>query len=216
MKVVSLDSGRTLFEQNAGKLFSPASNCKLYTMALALDQLGGDYRIKTSLYAATKPDRRGVLKGDLIIYGRGDPTINARLNGGDIFRALEPLVAALTNAGVRRIRGDLVGDESFFRGPPYGSGWAWDDLNSYYGAEISALTINDNTLQLSVTPGSTGGAPCQLTLSPATSYVVTEQSHANRRTPVTGATSAFTGPSGRMSFTSPARCRSTTPTTPTR
>ena len=68
-------------------------------MALALDQLGGDYRIKTSLYATAKPDRRGVLKGDLILYGRGDPTINARRNGGDIFRALEPLVAALTNAG---------------------------------------------------------------------------------------------------------------------
>ena len=75
VKVVSLDSGRTLFEQNAGKLFSPASNCKLFTMALALDQLGGDCRIKTSLYAATKPDGRGLLKGDLIIYGRGDPLI---------------------------------------------------------------------------------------------------------------------------------------------
>jgi D-alanyl-D-alanine carboxypeptidase/D-alanyl-D-alanine-endopeptidase (penicillin-binding protein 4) len=172
VKVVSLDSGQTLFDHNAGKLFSPASNCKLYTMALALDQLGGDYRIKTSLYATAKPDRRGVLKGDLIIYGRGDPSINARLNGGDIFGALEPLVAALTNAGVRRVRGDLVGDESFFQGPPYGSGWAWDDLNGYYGAEISALTINDNTLQLSVTPGPTGGSPCQLTLSPATGYVV--------------------------------------------
>ncbi len=172
VKVVSLDSGKTFFEQNAGKLFSPASNCKLYTMAVALDQLGGEYRIRTSLYAATKPDRHGVIKGDLILYGRGDPTINARLNNGDIFRALEPLVAALTNAGIRRIRGDLVGDESFFRGPPYGSGWGWDDLNNYYGAEISALTINDNTLQLSVRPGPTSGAPCGLSLSPATSYVV--------------------------------------------
>lgn len=172
VKVFALDSGKTLFEQNAGKLLSPASNCKLYTMALALDQLGGDYRIKTSLYATTKPDRRGVLKSELILYGRGDPGINARLNDGDIFRALEPLVAALTNAGVRRIRGDLVGDASFFRGPPYGSGWARDDLNNYYGAEIAALTINDNTLQLSVTPGPTLGAPCRLALSPATSYVV--------------------------------------------
>ena len=172
VKVVSLDSGRTLFEHNAGKLFSPASNCKLYTMALALDHLGGDYRIKTSLYAAAKPDRRGVLKSDLILYGRGDPAINARLNGDDILRALEPFVAVLANAGVRRIRGDLVGDESFFRGPPYGSGWAWEDLNDYYGAEISALTINDNTLQLGVLPGPVVGSPCQLTLSPATDYVI--------------------------------------------
>jgi D-alanyl-D-alanine carboxypeptidase/D-alanyl-D-alanine-endopeptidase (penicillin-binding protein 4) len=183
VKVVSLDSGKTVFQQNAGKLFSPASNCKLYTMALALDQLGGDYCIKTSLYAATKPDRRGVLKSDLILYGRGDPTINARLHGGDIFRALEPLVAALTNAGARRIGGDLIGDGSFFRGPPYGAGWTWDDLNNYYGAEISALTINDNTLQLSVQPGPTLGAPCRLALSPSTRYVVLSN---HTQTTVTG------------------------------
>jgi len=172
VKVVSMDSGKTLFEHNAGKLFSPASNCKLYTVALALDELGGDYRIRTSLYAASKPDRSGVLKNDLIVYGRGDPTINARLNGGDIFRALQPLVAALTNAGVRRIEGDLIGDESFIHGPPYGSGWSWDDMNYYYGAEISALTLNDNTLQVVVKPGASNGAPCQLTLVPATGYVI--------------------------------------------
>ena len=172
VKVVSLDSGQTLFEQNAAKLFSPASNCKLYTVALALDELGGDYRIRTSLYASSKPDRGGVLKSDLIVYGRGDPTINARLNGGDIFRALQPLVAALTNAGVKRIDGDLVGDESFIHGPPYGSGWAWDDMNYYYGAEISALTLNDNTLQVVVRPGVSNGAPCQLSVVPATSYVI--------------------------------------------
>ncbi len=172
VKIVSLDSGKILFEQNAAKLFSPASNCKLYTMALALDKLGGDYRIRTSLFSTAKPDKRGTLKGDLIVYGRGDPTINARLNGGDIFAALQPLVAALTNAGVKRISGDLVGDESFFQGPPYGSGWAWDDMNYYYGAEISALTLNDNTLQVVARPGVSNGAPCQLTLVPATSYLV--------------------------------------------
>ena len=172
VKIVSLDSGKTLFEQNAGKLFSPASNCKLYTVALALDELGGDYRIRTSLYATSKPDRTGALKSDLIVYGRGDPTINARLSGGDIFRALQPLVAALTNVGVKSVTGDLVGDESFIHGPPYGSGWSWDDMNYYYGAEISALTLNDNTLQVVVKPGVSNGAPCQLTLVPATSYVI--------------------------------------------
>ena len=171
VKIVSLDTGKTLFEHDAEKLFSPASNSKLYTMALALDQLGGDYRIKTSLYAAAKPDRHGTLTGDLIVFGRGDPTLNVRLHG-DIFKTLEPLVTALANAGVKRIRGDLVGDDSFIQGPPYGSGWAWDDLQNYYGAEISALTINDNALQLSVKPGASNGAPCQLTLTPATTYLV--------------------------------------------
>ncbi len=170
-KIVSLDTGVTVFEHNPQKLFSPASNSKLYTVALALDRLGADYRIKTSVYAQARPSRSGTLKGDLMVYGRGDPTINARLNRGDIYQALEPLVRALTNAGVKRITGDLIGDESFFHGPPFGSGWAWDDLEHYYGAEISALTINDNTLQAVVKPGGQIGAPCQLTLLPATGWL---------------------------------------------
>jgi D-alanyl-D-alanine carboxypeptidase/D-alanyl-D-alanine-endopeptidase (penicillin-binding protein 4) len=171
VKIVSLDTGVTIFEQNPQKLFSPASNSKLYTVALALDRLGADYRIKTSLYAKAKPNPAGTLKGDLIVFGRGDPTINARLHEGDIFKALEPLVSALTNAGVKRIAGDLVGDESYFHGPPFGSGWAWDDLEHYYGAEISALTINDNTLQAVVKPGARVGAPCQLALQPVTAWL---------------------------------------------
>ena len=170
-KIVSLDTGVTIFEQNPHKLFSPASNSKLYTVALALDRLGADYRIKTSLYAKARPDAAGVLAGDLIVYGRGDPTINARRHGGDIYKALEPLVSALTNAGVKSITGDLVGDESYFHGPPFGSGWAWDDLEYYYGAEISALTINDNTLLAVVKPGTGAGLPCQLELRPATDWI---------------------------------------------
>lgn len=172
VKVVSLDSGQTLFEHNPQKLFSPASNSKLYTIALALDRLGPDYRIKTSLYARTSPNRRGTLKGDLVVYGRGDPSINARLHDRDVFKALEPLVAALTNAGVKRITGDLVGDDSFFRGPEFGSGWMWDDLEYSYGAEISALTINDNTLPVTVKPGEQVGAPGRLTIAEYPAYLV--------------------------------------------
>ena len=171
IKIVSLDSGKTLFEHNPQKLFSPASNSKLYTVALALDRLGPDYRIKTSLYAKARPSKSGTLHGDLIVYGQGDPTINARLHGTNIYKALEPLVAALTNAGVKRIKGDLVGDQSYFHGPPFGSGWMWDDPEYYYGAEISALTINDNALQVAVKPGQRVGAPCKLTISPATTWV---------------------------------------------
>ena len=171
VKIVSLDTGKTLFEHDAGKYFSPASNSKLYTVALALDRLGGDYRIKTSLYSVNRPDPAGLLKGPLIVYGRGDPTINARLHGGDIYRALDPLVRALKQAGVKRIAGDLIGDDSFIHGPPYGSGWAWDDMQNYYGAEISALTINDNTLQVIVQPGASNGAPCRIEVSPATQYL---------------------------------------------
>src|SRR5215813_5334410 len=115
VKIVSLDSGKTLFESNPQKLLSPASNSKLYTIALALDRLGANGRIKTSLYAKARPRNDGVLAGDLIVYGRGDPTLNARLNSNDIYRALQPLVAVLTNAGVQRIEGDLIGDSRFLQ-----------------------------------------------------------------------------------------------------
>ncbi len=73
IKVVSLDNGRVLFEENAAKLLRPASNMKLYTVAAALDRLSPDYRFSTSVYAYTRPDAAGVVHGDLIIYGRGDP-----------------------------------------------------------------------------------------------------------------------------------------------
>lgn len=172
VKVVSLDTGRVLFEEAPRKFFSPASNSKLYTVALALDRCGGDYRIRTSLYAKTKPNRRGTLKGDLIVFGRGDPTINARLNSNDIHRALAPLVRAVTNAGIKRVTGDLVGDESFFRGPPFGSGWAWDDPQYYYGAPISALTINDNRIEITVKPGPQTNAPCRLIMQPPNGWLV--------------------------------------------
>jgi D-alanyl-D-alanine carboxypeptidase/D-alanyl-D-alanine-endopeptidase (penicillin-binding protein 4) len=171
VKIVSANSSKVIFEQNAEKLFSPASNSKLYTVAMALDGLGADYHIKTSILATSKPDGQGVLNGDLVIYGRGDPGINARLHSNDLYLAFQPLVALITNAGIRRIDGDLIGDETFLQGSPFGSGWAWDDAENYYGAEISALTINDNILQVNVKPGTKAGDPCKLAVVPGTSYI---------------------------------------------
>ena len=84
IKVVSLDTGRTMFEENAGTLLRPASNMKIYTVAAALDRLSPDYRFNTSVYAPTRPDAAGILHGDLTIYGRGDPSIAARFSN-DLF-----------------------------------------------------------------------------------------------------------------------------------
>ena len=172
VKIVSLETGQTIFEHNAGKYFSPASNAKLYSTALAIDHLGGDFRIKTSLYSTARPDASGVIRGDLIVYGRGDPTMAARLNDGDYYKGLEPLAEKLAAAGVRRIEGDLIGDESFFQGPPFGSGWEWDDLQWYYGAEVSALSVNDNSVDLFVKPAERAGIPCAITTGPPTSHIV--------------------------------------------
>ncbi|HEU4874162.1 MAG TPA: D-alanyl-D-alanine carboxypeptidase, partial [Pyrinomonadaceae bacterium] len=134
IKVVSLDNGRVLFETNAQKLLRPASNMKLYTVATALDRLSPDYRFVTSVYATTRPDSTGVVHGNLTIYGRGDPSIAARFNNGDYFKAIDDLATRIVAAGVKRVEGDLVGDESYFVGPKYGSGWEWEDLTWYYGA----------------------------------------------------------------------------------
>ena len=127
---------------------------KLYTVAAALDRLSPDYRFVTSVYATARPDAAGVLRGDLTIYGRGDPSIAARFNSGDYFKGINDLAAQIAAAGVKRVEGDLVGDETYFVGPQYGSGWKWEDLQWWYGAEVSALTVNDNALDLSVKPGS--------------------------------------------------------------
>lgn len=166
IKVASLDTGRVLFEENANKLLRPASNMKLYTVAAALDRLSPDYRFTTSVLAPAQPDAAGILHGDLTIYGRGDPSIAARFNGGDYFKGLNELASRIVAAGVKRVEGDLVGDETYFKGPQYGSGWTWEDLQWWYGAEISALTINDNALDLIVKPGPAVGSPALITTGP--------------------------------------------------
>jgi D-alanyl-D-alanine carboxypeptidase/D-alanyl-D-alanine-endopeptidase (penicillin-binding protein 4) len=171
VKVASLDSGHVLFEHNADKLLRPASNMKLYTVAAALDRLGPDFHFKTSVYAGSRPDATGRIHGDLTIFGRGDPTFATRFNNGDYFKGIDALAQRIAGAGVKRIDGDLVGDESFFDGPPFGDGWSWDDLTWYYGAEISALSVNDNSVDLVVKPGRTIGAPAVITTGPATSLV---------------------------------------------
>lgn len=162
VKIASLDTGLTLYENHADRLVSPASNSKLYTGALALDTLGGDYHFLTPILATAKVDANGTLAGDLIISGRGDPSWKSD-NFSTIF---DPFVAALTAAGVKTITGDLVADATFYKGLPTGGSWTVDDLEDSDGAEISALTLADNAASIRVTPGATLSDPCQLTLDP--------------------------------------------------
>ena len=166
VKVSSLDSGRVLFEANAEKLLRPASNMKIYTVATALDRLSPDYRFTTSVYAPSRPDAAGIIRGDLRIYGRGDPSMAARFNNGDYFKTIDDLAARIVAAGVKRVEGDLVGDESYFVGPKYGAGWEWEDLTWYYGAEVTPLTVNDNALDLFIKPGAALGQPAVITTGP--------------------------------------------------
>src|SRR5262245_61899829 len=172
VKIVSLDSGQTVYEQNANKFVRPASNMKLYTVATAYDRLTPDFPFVTSVYAREKIEDEKI-KGDLIVYGRGDPSIAARFNNGDYFKGINDLADRIVAAGVKRVKGDLVGDESYFNGAPVGSGWEWEDLTWSFGAQVSALTINDNAIDLTVRPGAAVGAPVLIATGPPAASFMT-------------------------------------------
>lgn len=173
VKVTSLDSGRVIYEHHADRRLSPASNAKLSTAALALVRLGGDYRIVTPILATAAVGPDGELKGDVVISGRGDPSWKSRRKKTDFWATFEPFITALQHAGVRHIAGDLVADASFFHSPPHGAGWTADDLNDYYGAEISAITLEENYVDLRVAPAASVGAPCTAEwLQPSTGLVL--------------------------------------------
>lgn len=168
IKIVSLNTGKVVLENDADKYFIPASNMKNFTVAAALEELGPDFRFVTSVYANAKPDATGTIKGDLRIYGRGDVSISTAFNNGDYYKGLDNLVDKIAAAGVRRIEGSLVGDESYFHGNAVPLTWEWDDLQTYDGAEISAFPINNNAVDLTVS-GTSPGGPCNVTLLPLNS-----------------------------------------------
>ncbi|HUF04719.1 MAG TPA: D-alanyl-D-alanine carboxypeptidase/D-alanyl-D-alanine-endopeptidase [Aridibacter sp.] len=167
IKVISLDSGETVYERDAEKYFMPASNMKSFTVAAALDRLGPEHQFTTSVYAPSKPEG-GVVKGDLTIFGRGDPSFSWRYNAGDWLKAIDDLADKLIAAGVSKIEGNIVGDGSYFNTEPVPVGWGWDDLQWYYGAEVSALSVNDNVVVMKVSPSTIGLAPL-VTFEPASS-----------------------------------------------
>jgi D-alanyl-D-alanine carboxypeptidase/D-alanyl-D-alanine-endopeptidase (penicillin-binding protein 4) len=162
--VISLKDGHTLYARNADRLFTPASNMKIYTTAVALDQLGADYRWRTSVYAAAPAEVDGTISGDLTLYGRGAPDLTSR-PGKEAPASLKQLADALYQRGVRHVRGNVVGDESYFRGEPWGDGWQWNDLQWYFGAEPSALSIDDNEVDVEIKPPTDGNQPTVAKLS---------------------------------------------------
>lgn len=168
VKIISLDSGKTFYERNAENYFMPASNMKSFTVAAALDKLGPNFRFVTSVYANTPADENGTINGDLIIYGRGDPSISTAFNDSDYYRSLDELADKIALSGVKQINGSLIGDETYFNTNPIPSGWEWDDLQWYYGAEVSALSINDNSVDLKILP-STIGSPMVVKILPGNS-----------------------------------------------
>jgi D-alanyl-D-alanine carboxypeptidase/D-alanyl-D-alanine-endopeptidase (penicillin-binding protein 4) len=157
---VDTRNGNVLYARSVDDDFTPASNVKLVTGSTALARLGGDFRLHTTLFA-TAPVQGGVIAGDLVLRGGGDPLLSA----GD----LDAAAASVAAAGVRDIRGGIVTDASYFDSQSYGPGWAWDDLAFDYGAPISALSLEDNAVQLTVYGASYLGTPASVVATPASS-----------------------------------------------
>jgi serine-type D-Ala-D-Ala carboxypeptidase/endopeptidase (penicillin-binding protein 4) len=174
--IADAESGETLYEQNADKYFVPASNMKLFTTALALAKLGPEYRFHTTLETRGTISSEGMLGGDLALVGHGDPNLSNRKFpyelkeefDGPPEKALVELADAVVAKGVKEISGDVIGDDSYFPRERYPNGWEIDDMVWEYGAAISAIVVDDNTVALTLTPGEQAGNPVQGTVTPAT------------------------------------------------
>jgi serine-type D-Ala-D-Ala carboxypeptidase/endopeptidase (penicillin-binding protein 4) len=173
--VVDAATGETLYQKNADKYFVPASNMKLLTTALALDTLGPDYRFRTTIETNGTISAQGKLSGDLILVGRGDPNLSNRKFPfetreefeGPPERALAELADQVVASGVKEISGDVVGDDSYFPHERYPDGWEIDDMVWDYGAAISAIVVDDNTVTLTLTAGEKAGDAVQAAVEPA-------------------------------------------------
>lgn len=182
---VELNKGRILLSRDADRSLIPGSSMKLLTTACTLETLGPDYRTKTLIGYTGEIDSIGTVTGDLVIVGRGDPTISTRYRKsgefpqGGMTPALQSDTTNLFNSwadslikrGVRRITGDLVGYDDLFAGEMLGSGWEWDDLPNWYAAEFSPLVYGDDCIELTIQPGDSVGSPARVNCNPDVSLV---------------------------------------------
>jgi D-alanyl-D-alanine carboxypeptidase/D-alanyl-D-alanine-endopeptidase (penicillin-binding protein 4) len=169
------ENGLVLYGRNADRLFIPASNTKLVVAAVAAALLPPDWKVKTSVYGGG-PVVEGVLQGDLVLYGRGDPTFSNRCYATDtmaagvcdrdIFSKLRTLAEALRARGITAVSGDLVGDGSYFEPRIVHGGWETYDLNWWYAAPVTGLAFNDNSVDIKWAPGPRPGAPATISILP--------------------------------------------------
>jgi D-alanyl-D-alanine carboxypeptidase/D-alanyl-D-alanine-endopeptidase (penicillin-binding protein 4) len=176
--VVSLDSGQPIFALNENKLFTPASNTKLFTTAAVLALVGSDYRFKTTVESLGTVDKYGRLNSDLVIVGRGDPNLSGRALPYNLhtertappIQVLIDLADQLVEKGLKYVDGDVVADDSYYVFERYGEGWSQDDLVWEWGAPVSALTVNDNVLFVNIMPADRPGERAFLNITPYPEY----------------------------------------------
>lgn len=165
----SLKTGDVIYKRNADKLFMPASNMKLFTSAAALILLGHNYVYETNIFA-NGTIKNGVLNGDLIIQGSGDPTISNRFFHGTITNIFEKWADSLLAKGIKQITGNIVGDDSNFDNQGLGKGWSWDNESYWFSAPSGALSFNDNCVEVKISPTEIN-FPASVEINPTTKYV---------------------------------------------
>jgi D-alanyl-D-alanine carboxypeptidase/D-alanyl-D-alanine-endopeptidase (penicillin-binding protein 4) len=167
--VVDAATGKTIYRRNEDKLLLPASSMKLFTAALALLRLGPEYRFTTRVTLENS--------GSLVLSGSGDPSISGRVfpyqkgaAPGPRLQAIEDLADQTVAAGIHRVDGDIVGDDGLYPWAPYAPSWTQDDALREFGAPVSALTVSDNVVALSIRPGSRPGELAEVSVEPALEY----------------------------------------------
>jgi serine-type D-Ala-D-Ala carboxypeptidase/endopeptidase (penicillin-binding protein 4) len=159
-----------IYAKNQEKSFIPASCMKLFTTAATLDTLGCNYSFKTNIYQKGTIDAQGVLHGDLIIRGSGDPSISGRYRNRKTTAIFEELADQLLAAGIRKVQGNLVADATYFDKQELGWGWSHDYLDAWYAARVAALSFNDNCIDAYVSGNDKVGEPAIIRFDPPTSY----------------------------------------------
>lgn len=166
--IFSVERQMPLYLSNADDGLLPASNMKLYTTAAALDKLGADFQYTTSLYADGPILADGTLAGNLILVGRGDPSLSGRFFGDSVTYVLDRMASELRSKGIRRVTGRLIGDTSYFDEATIGPGWESGNLLWWYGARSTALAFNDNVVTVVIRPGPAAGSPAEIEFYPRT------------------------------------------------
>ena len=169
ISVVSLPDEKILFSRNSDRLFIVASNMKLLTTAAALSSVGPEYQFKTTVYRRGDVLESGVLSGDIIVKGGGDPNISGRFYEGRSTAVLERWAAALSDAGITEVSGDIVADDTCFDREYIHPNWPKAQISRWYCAPISGLSFNDNCIELRALPGSNGTV--EIIEEPSTKYV---------------------------------------------
>lgn len=171
--VWDLGAERWVARHEADRYFVPASNLKLVVSATALEQLGAGYEWRTSVYGTAPLGPAGVLEGDLVLYGRGDPNLSGRF-APSITAIFDALADSLAARGLERVRGSLLADESHWDADYVRGDWAGYDLLWWYAAPVGALGFNDNAIDFHIRPGEAVGVPPVVEGEPASAFYTLE------------------------------------------